>query len=65
MKKLNEYSDAYPNYYYAPKAVIAAVAFSLAMRLCEDNWELAQEMIEDEWDALYPRIVSQKPRHNR
>ena len=65
MKHHNEYSIAFPGFDSTPKTVIAAIAFSLAMRLCCDNWKDAQEMIRDEWDALHPYIVPQKPKVDR
>ncbi len=62
IKKTNNYALDYPKYGSTPKAVVAAVAYSLAMRLCEDNQDEAAQMIRDEWAALYDaKIVPQKP----
>jgi len=45
-----------------PKTVYAALAYSLALRLCEDDHERAKAMIRDEWRALHTSgIVPQKP----
>ncbi len=57
----NEYSAVVPNYRATPKAVLAAIAFSLAMRLSEDRMSAAASLIQDEWDALYTAgIVPQR-----
>lgn len=61
MKTKNSYSDRYPSYEKAPKAVIAAVAFSLAMRLRDDNEIDARALLRTEWDSLHKNeIVPQK-----
>lgn len=66
VKKSNSYAKEYPDYTVAPKAVIAAVAYSLALRLCSDDFEEAENMIKEEWAALYNAgIVPQKPRVER
>jgi len=60
--KTNEYQQAYPNFEATPKAVIAAVAFALAMRLNADDPDLATAMLRSEWDALYQAgIVPNQP----
>lgn len=47
----------------APKTAWMAVAFSLALRLCDDNFVAAKEMIWQEWGILHENgIVPQKPR---
>ena len=61
--KANEYQQAYPAFNATPKAVIAACAFSLALRLTEDNPEAATDLLTNEWMALYEAgIVPQKPK---
>ncbi len=46
-----------------PKAVFAAIAYSLAMRLCCDNEGLAKELMQSEWHTLYMNnIVPQAPK---
>ena len=63
MKTWNNYADLFPNYEKTPKAVIAALAFSLAMRLEEEDAIRAVELLEEEWLALHRAgIVPQKPR---
>ena len=62
----NEYQKVYPLFDKTPKAVIAATAFSLAMRLCEGNAEAAFKLLSEEWSSLYVAgIVPQKPRHEQ
>ena len=62
MKTGNEYQDQYPSFDDTPKAVIAAIAFSLAMRLSEDNPSEAIRLCSAEWQALHNAgIVPQKP----
>lgn len=47
----------------APKTVWMAIAFSLAMRIREDDFELAARECFDEWKVLHANgIVPQKPR---
>jgi hypothetical protein len=42
---------------------LAAVAYSLAMRLAEDSPCQAEQLLAEEWRALYlSGIVPQKPR---
>lgn len=61
-KITNAYSRAFPNYARTPKAVIAAIAYSLAMRLNDDYPPLAGREIIEEWKALHVLgIVRQKP----
>jgi hypothetical protein len=65
MSRVNSYMyDFGMDLYCAmPKSVIAAVAFSLALRLCEDNYDRAKQLIKSEWKILFKYgIVSQKPR---
>jgi hypothetical protein len=59
----NEYQANYPQFEQTPKAVLAAVAYSLAMRLAEDSPCQAEQLLAEEWRALYlSGIVPQKPR---
>lgn len=61
--KTNEYQKAYPSFDSTPKAVVAAVAFALAMRLCNDNQEQAEALLREEWSVLHANgIIPQKPR---
>lgn len=65
-KKSNEYVDAfYIPYADVPKAVWAALAISLVMRLealDTDDMERIKAVLEEEWQALYAnRVVPQKP----
>lgn len=61
--KQNLYQQAFPAFDDTPKAVIAAIAYSLAMRLCGDDESAALAMLGDEWRALHAAgIVPQKPR---
>lgn len=63
LKQSNEYAQLYPDYADTPKAVIAAVAFSLAMRLSNEDEQEAMYLLADEWKALYEiGIVPQKPK---
>lgn len=66
-KKRNAYVHAVVNYDDTPKAVWAAIAFSLALRLAgNDSNNDANLLIAAEWDALYQnQIVPQKPRGSR
>ncbi len=58
----NEYAKAYPNFDSTPKAVVAAIAYSLALRLAEDNPEVARGILMGEWEVLCKNdIVPQKP----
>ena len=61
--KANEYQESYPEFDSTPKAVIAAIAYSLALRLSEDNHGAAQELLRDEWRHLHQSgLVPNKPR---
>lgn len=62
-KKSNDYAQKFPNFDATPKAVIAALAFSLAMRCSEDNEDEARKLLIDEWGILHNcGIVPQNPR---
>lgn len=65
MKLGNPYAKVYPDFDKAPKTVIAAVAYSLAQRLCCDGDDGdAQELLRSEWQTLYENgIVPQNPRN--
>jgi hypothetical protein len=61
--RTNEYQKIYPAFDDTPKAVVGAVAYSLALRLCNNNHEQAAALLRDEWAALHAAgIVPQKPR---
>ena len=63
--KSNQYADAIGMKIFdaCPKAVWAAIAYSLAMRLGSDNHGQAIETIKREWFILHGgNIVPQKPR---
>ena len=61
--KSNEYQRAYPGYASTPKAIIAAIAYSFAMRIAEDDEAYASRLIQEEWGVLYDNgIVLQKPK---
>jgi len=63
MKTRNEYQELYPWFSRTPKSVMAAIAFSFAMRLSEDSPEHARELLLAEWQILRDNgIVPQKPR---
>jgi hypothetical protein len=50
----------------ASKTVFMAIAYSLAMRLTDDNDEKAAALVKAEWHSLYDAgIVPQKPRIGR
>lgn len=62
MKQTNGYALAYPEYHETPKAVIAAIAYSLALILNEDNEDRAVALLREEWMVLHEAgIVPQKP----
>jgi hypothetical protein len=64
--KTNEYQEAFPAYDRTPKAVIAALALSLAMRLSEDDPARAEKLLRDEWRVLHQNnIVPQVPPNAR
>lgn len=61
MKTMNEYAADYPQFAETPKAVLAAVAYSLAMRVCGDQTDNVRELLMAEWDVLNENgIVPQK-----
>lgn len=51
-KKMNEYAREVHGYDDTPKAVFAALAFSLAMRLSEDDLREARKLLLREWNIL-------------
>lgn len=51
-KKMNPYAYEVDGYDDTPKAVFAALAFSLAMRLSEDNYGEARKLLLREWNIL-------------
>lgn len=60
-KTSNEYADQVANL-EAPKAVVAAIAYSLALRLCGDDHAAAKALIATEWGALHQAgVIPQKP----
>lgn len=62
MKRKNTYAEQFPDYDRTPKAVYAALALSLALRLSEDDFPKALELLKDEWAVLYAQgIVPQVP----
>ena len=66
MKTGNQYLQYLSDYSETPKAVYAAIAFSLAMRLTEDDFEAAARLLRGEWDQLHENgIVPQGRRTSR
>lgn len=62
-KVRNSYANMLNGYRETPKAVFAAVALSLAMRLCDDDPREAADLIDREWATLHANgVVPQKPR---
>ena len=63
MKITNNYARACDGFDKTPKAVYAALAFSLAVRLAgNDDTEDANRILLNEWRALHENgIVPQKP----
>jgi hypothetical protein len=63
-KLRNEYVNALGrDYAETPKAVYAALAFALAMRLSEDNPEAARALLAEEWLTLHVcGVIPQKPK---
>lgn len=60
----NEYQEAlgFEFFQKTPKSVFAALALSLAQRLCEDNTERAITLLREEWRTLHTAgIIPQKP----
>ena len=63
IKKSNEYARLVPNYDEIPKAVFAAIAFSMCFISAEESTEGAVARFNEEWDALHVAgIVPQKRR---
>lgn len=63
MKTHNEYSRLFPDYATTPKAVIAAIAMSLAARMDGRDIEEVGSLISQEWYILNENdIVPQRPR---
>lgn len=67
LKLPNEYMRTLPGYEETPKAVYAALAYSLAMRLTDEDRTKALALLADEWQALndcqiVPQPVSRKLR---
>lgn len=62
-KQTNAYVDALtPGYADTPKAVYAALAYSLALRMSDDDHDKAAALLGEEWAALHANgIVPQKP----
>jgi len=61
-KVSNPYAQLIAGYSDTPKAVFAAVAFSLAMRLSEDDPRAAVKLLSAEWETLHRSgIVPQRP----
>jgi hypothetical protein len=52
-KLMNDYAKEVPNYDDIPKSVLAALAFSPAMRLEEDDPERAKQLLITEWAILH------------
>jgi len=63
VKALNPYTAKFPDFERTPKAVVAAICYSLAERLSAfDDSDDASGLIRAEWAALYANgIVPQKP----
>jgi hypothetical protein len=64
VKTTNEYAKKFPDFDRTPKAVIAALCWSLAERLHGnyDDGTNGEEIIRDEWIALHANgIVPQRP----
>ena len=61
-KKSNEYARMFRDYDKIPKAVFAAIAFSMCFFSVEEDEERARERFNEEWEALHNcGIVPQKP----
>lgn len=62
-KQSNEYARLVDNYDKIPKAVFAAIAVSaLNIAFCEDDLSKINEVLINEWNALYNSgIIPQKP----
>lgn len=62
MKLTNQYAELLPGYDETPKAVYAAIALSLALRLSEENLTDAICQVFEEWITLHQNdIVPQSP----
>ena len=69
MKTMNEYASSCENYDQTSKAVFAALAYSLAVRLTgiadEENHAGALDILRDEWRTLHEQgIIPQRPPSN-
>lgn len=61
-KTQNDYQKCISFYEDCPKAVLAAIAVSYALRQCNEDFEKLNEEILNEWRCLYESgIVPQKP----
>lgn len=66
MKITNDYAQAAMDEMDASKTVWAALAYSLAMRLSEDNESDALALLRDEWGTLHRAgIIPQRPKAAR
>jgi len=63
MKAMNEYARACGQYEETPKAVFAALAYSLAVRLTgEEDYAGAVAILREEWQTLHEQgIIPQRP----
>ena len=63
IKQGNKYSDVLGDIYdRTPKAVLAAIAVSLALRDAEDRFDKVEAVILEEWRILHQNgFVPQKP----
>lgn len=60
-KKRNDYVREIPSYDDIPKAVFAAIAFSFAMRLEEDDADRARRLLVTEWAILHQSGLVPQP----
>lgn len=63
-KTTNNYADALSGEFYekCPKAVFAALAVSLGLLACDENFLKVESALIDEWKALHSAgIIPQKP----
>lgn len=63
-KTTNEYADTLSGDFYekCPKAVFAALAVSLGLLTCDEDFSKVESALIDEWKALHAAgIVPQKP----
>jgi hypothetical protein len=65
-KLYNEYAAAFGKLYAdTPKTVFAAIAYSFAMRLSEDQPKAALALFAEEWQILHVQgIVPQRPKQS-